>query len=227
MDKRFLTILAAIIIIFVGIFAFNQKSSNDSGGSSSQQPTNHISGEGGKNVTLIEYGDFQCSACFSFYQPMKEAVAQTSKDIYFQFRNLPLSQIHLNAMSSARAAEAAGLQNKYWEMYDLLYQNQDPTGQTGWAASKNALDEYYVKFAEQIGLNIPEFRQDYASSKVNDAINADLAAFAKTGQQKSTPTFFLDGKYLDSSQFRDDKTGQISASKIVEVLNAAIAAKNR
>lgn len=224
MDKRFLTILGAIIIIFVGVFAFNQKTSTTDSASNGK-PTSHITGEGAKKVTLIEYGDYECPVCLGYYQPLKDAVAQTSKDIYFQFRNLPLSQIHPNAFSSARAAEAAGVQNKYWEMHDLLYENQDPNGQAGWVVSKNALEDYYVKFAKQIGLNEAQFRQDYASDKVNSAINADVAEFDKTKQQKATPTFFLDGKYIENAKFVDDKTGQVSVAKIVGLLNTAIANK--
>lgn len=224
MDKRFLAVLGAIIVVFIGVFALNQKSSTTTTNSGSQA-TNHVTSQGANKVALVEYGDYECSVCLSFYQPMKDAVAQTSKDVYFQFRNLPLSQIHLNAMSSARAAEAAGLQGKYWEMHDQLYENQDPSGQAGWVASKNALEDYYVKFADKIGLNQTQFRQDYASNKVNDYINADTAEFDKTGQQKATPTFFLDGKYIENSQFVDDKTGQVSVAKIVALLNSAVANK--
>lgn len=226
MDKRFLTILGALIIIFVGVFAFNQKSSNTSSNSGAK-PTTHITGQGAKNVTLIEYGDFECPVCKSYYQPLKDAVAQTSANIYFQFRNLPLSQIHPNAFSSARAAEAADAQGKYWEMHDLLYENQDPTGQAGWVASKSALEDYYVKFATTLNLNIAQFRQDFASAKANDAINADLAAFDKTGQQKATPTFFLDGQYIENSKFVDDKTGQVSVTKIVDLLNTEVGKKSQ
>ncbi len=222
MDKRFLAILATIIIIFVGVFALNQKSTTTSS-SSNVQATNHVTGGGAKGVTLVEYGDYECPVCNSYYQPLKDAVSQTSANIIFQFRNLPLSQIHKNALSSARAAEAAGLQDKYWQMHDLLYENQDPTGQAGWVASNTPLEDYYVKFATSIGLNISQFRQDFASSKVNDVINADIAEFKKTGQQQATPTFFLNGKYVENSKFIDDTTGQVSTSKIVSLLNSSAA----
>jgi protein-disulfide isomerase len=113
-DRRFLTILAVVVVIFVGIFAFSQNSSNKtpSGTSSGAQPTSHIQGKGAKGVTLMEYGDYECPICGAYYLPLKQAMAQVSNDAYFQFRNLPLVQIHQNAFAAARAAEAAGIQNK-------------------------------------------------------------------------------------------------------------------
>src|SRR6185437_2929830 len=109
MDKRFLSILGAIIIIFIGIFLFSQHSSSGSNknSSSNAQPTSNVQGQGSKNVTLIEYGDFQCPICEEFYLPMKQVAADNSQDIYFQFRNLPLTSLHPNAFSAARAAQAA------------------------------------------------------------------------------------------------------------------------
>lgn len=220
MDKRFLAILAALVVIFGGIFIFSQNSSNKSS-TSSAQPSNHVIGDGAKSVTLIEYGDFQCSACKAYETVLKQVRTAYAKDIYFQFRNLPLVSIHPNAFPAARAAEAASLQDKFWEMHDTLYENQDSTGQAGWVASKNALDDYYVKFAQQIGLNLTQFRQDYASSKANGAINADLAAFGKTGKQMSTPTFFLNGTYLDTSKLTDQNNRPLF-EKFKAVLDAEI-----
>lgn len=202
MDRRFLGILAAIVVVFVVIFAVTQNSSNGSGGSSSNnQPTNHVEGKGTTGVKLIEYGDYECPVCGSYYQSVKQVASQYSNQIYFQFRNLPLSQIHPNAFAGARAAEAAGFQGKYWQMHDALYENQDPAGSTGWVASKDPLDNYFVKFAQDIGIkDINKFKQDYSSDQANNAINADLNAFSRTGQAMATPTFFLDGKALDNAK---------------------------
>lgn len=227
MDKRFLSILGALTVIFIGIFIVSQHSSNNSGtDSNGAQPTNNIEGKGAKGVTLIEYGDYQCPVCGKFYQPLKQVFAANSQDIYFQFRNLPLVSIHKNAFSGARAAEAAGMQNKYWQMHDKLYDNQDPTGKTGWVGSSDPLS-FFATFAQQIGLNVNQFKTDYASSKVNDAINADLEAFKKTGQEQATPAFFLEGKALDSTQLLDPQTGAVSVAKFNQLIAAEIAAKNK
>jgi len=227
MDRRFLGIIGAIVIIFVVIFAITQSSGNGgSGGNSSTQPTNHIEGQGKSGVKLVEYGDYECPVCYEYFQPLKQVYSQLDKQIYFQFRNLPLVSIHKNAFAGARAAEAAGLQGKYWQMHDVLYQNQDSSGAGGWVASSDPLNKYFVSYAQSIGLDINKFKADYASSKVNDSINADLAAFAKTGQSQATPTFFLDGKYVPNTDFTD-ASGYPNVDKIVSVINKAIAAKKQ
>ena len=228
MDRRFATILAVIVLIFVGFFVFNKKSGNNSSSSSStnSQATNHVLGKGTTGVTLLEYGDYECPVCYSYYQPVKQTVAQYGDQIKFQFRNLPLSSIHRNAFSAARAAEAAGKQGKYFEMHDKLYETQDPSGQGGWVASSNVLNDYFVTFANQIGISdINKFKTDYNSQAVNDSINADLAAFNKTGQAMATPTFFLDGQYLANDKLVDGASGRPSVDKFSQVIKAEIAKK--
>lgn len=216
MDKRFLAILGGIIVIFGAIFVLTQGSDGQKSGSANKaQPTNHIIGEGKRGVTLIEYGDFQCSACKSYYAPLKQAVEQVSSDAYFQFRNLPLTSIHVNALASARAAEASSLQGKFWEMHDKLYENQNT-----WATAANP-QNIFNQYAKQLGLDEAKFKKDYASSAVNDAISADLSAFGKTGRTQSTPTFFLNGKYLPNNQLVNPQTGNPDVSKIVELIKAA------
>lgn len=223
MDRRFLGILGAIIVIFIVIFAVTQNSSNNSGGSnnnsSSSQGSKNIDGQGSAGVTFVEWGDFECPICESYYQPLKQAVAPLLPQIHFQFKNLPLTQIHQNAFAAARAAQAAGLQGKYWQMHDKLYENQNE-----WVSESDPLSKFSA-YAQQIGLNVNRFKTDYASSQVNDIINADLAAFDKTGKEHATPTFFLDGKFIDNSQLSDPKTGQPSVDKISQLLQNEIKQK--
>jgi protein-disulfide isomerase len=220
MDKRFLSILAVLLIIFGGIFFVSQNSSNGSSGgkSSGSQPTNHVEGQNAKNITLVEYGDYQCPICGAYYQPVKDALTpEVLQNIHFQFRNLPLTSIHQNARAAARAAEAAGLQGKYWEMHDKLYENQN-----SWSESTSPIN-IFQNYAKDLGLNVTQFQADYSSSKVNDAINADMGEFVKTKQSQATPTFFLNGKYIENAQFTDPGTGAPSAAKITQVINDAIA----
>jgi len=225
-DKRFLVILGVLVVIFGVIVATSGGSKNNSGGNSSGgQTTNHVIGQGQTGVKLQEYGDYECPICGAYYQPLKQLQTQFDKEIHFQFSNLPLTSIHKNAFSAARAAEAAGMQNKYWQMHDMLYENQDPTGASGWVASNNVLDDYFVGFAKQLGLDINKFKTDYGSTKVNDSINADLNAFSKTGQDTATPTFFLDGKYLSNDNFTDPQTGRPSVDRMAAVINQEIAKK--
>lgn len=223
MDKRFIAILAGIVIILGGIFVFTKASSDNGGssGNSSGQPTNHVKGEGQSGVTLLEYGDFQCPVCQIYFQPLEEVAAKYSKQIYFQFRHLPLTSIHQNAFAAARAAEAAGLQGKFWEMHAQLYQNQ-----SAWANSSNALEKF-KSYAKAIGLDMTKFERDYASETANDAINADLDAFKKTGEQQSTPTIFIDGKVVANSEMVDPATGSPSVEKISALIDKAIADKTQ
>jgi protein-disulfide isomerase len=198
MDKRFLGILGGLIIIFGVIFAISQNSSNgSSGGNSGGQPTNHVQGQNAKNVTFVEYGDYECPICGAYYQPLKTALtSDVLQNIHFQFRNLPLISIHQNAFAGARAAEAAGLQNKYWQMHDMLYENQN-----AWSQSSNPLS-IFQGYAKQLGLNTAEFK--------------------KTGKDQATPTFFINGKYVANSEFSDPSTGAPNADKIQKVINDAI-----
>jgi len=188
MSGRFWAIIAIIVVIFGGILVFGSHNKNHG---SAAQPTNHVMGTTKNNVTLLEYGDYQCPACGSYYPIVKQVVNEYQDRIQFQFRNLPLSQIHQNAFAGARAAEAAALQNKFWEMHDTLYENQAIWGES------NSPKSFFDSYAKQLGLNVGQFDTDFASQHVNDLINADLNAFNKTGAPTGTPTFFLNGKQVN------------------------------
>lgn len=193
MTKQFWVVLLAVVVLLGGIFWLTSDKADAPKSNSKNQSllTNHVEGQGKTGVRLVEYGDYQCPACEQYYQPVKEAVAKYSKDIYFQFRNFPLTNLHPNAFAAARAAEAAGLQDKYWGMHDLLYQNQN-----AWAQSSNPMNEF-ADYAKQLDLNVDQFKNDFKSVEVNDAINADMAEGSKL-KITGTPTFFIDGKRLDN-----------------------------
>ncbi len=191
MSKGFLAVIAVVVLLFIGIFAFSGHKSNSTSKSSSSRgtPTNHVEGQGKSGVTLVEYGDFQCPACEQYYPVVNQVVAEFKDQIYFQFRNWPITSRHPNAFAASRAAEAAAAQGKFWQMYDLLYGNQRQ-----WAGTSDAAP-LFKQYAKLTGLNVAQFEKDYASSKANDAINADMAAGNKLNVQ-GTPTFFLDGKEI-------------------------------
>jgi protein-disulfide isomerase len=216
MDKRFWGVIVGIAVVFGIIFWISGNHNKAAAPSSSSQPTNHVEGEGKDGITLVEYGDYQCPFCGQFYPIVKQVQAEYSSQVVFQFRNLPLVQLHQNAFAGARAAEAGALQGKFWQMHDTLYDNQDPNGASGWVASTNPLNDYFVGFASKIGLNVTQFKADYASDKVNNSITADEAAFAKTHQQEATPSFFLDGTYVSPSE---------SLSSFESLINAEIKKK--
>lgn len=201
MDKRFWGIILAIFLVFASIVYFSQKNKDDSGDTS--KVTSHIIGSDKNKVLLVEYGDYQCPACGSYFPIVKQVIDKYKDEIQFQFRNLPLTQIHPNAFAGARAAEAAGVQGKFWEMHDMLYQQQNT-----WSSASDP-KSYFNDYASQLGLDTAKFKTDFASSAVNDAINADIAAFKKTGATMQTPSFFLNGKSIKTTASVDSFTKQI------------------
>lgn len=192
MSNRFLIILGVLILGFIGFLVYqNQSDDTSSNGDGSAQASQHTFGEGTKNVTLIEYGDFQCPSCAGFSPALDEVKDKYGDDITFQFRHFPLTQIHQNAMAAHRAAEAASKQGKFWEMHDLLYSRQQI-----WSQSQNAAG-IMEDYATELGLNVEQFKADFASSEVNGTINADIASgndFNVTG----TPTFILNGEKIEN-----------------------------
>lgn len=217
MSKQFLAIIAAVIIVLIGIFALTGGKSSNNSGSASGKPTSHIEGNGKSGVTLVEYGDYECPFCEEAYPVVKQTVSQFNDQIYFQFRNFPLVNIHQNAFAGARAAEAAGLQGKYFQMHDLLYDNQNQ-----WAQSTNPTT-YFNQYAKQLGLNVEQFKKDYGSTAVNDAINADTAAGNKLGVN-ATPTFYLDGKQINLNP-QDQSSVKAFNQQIQNAINQKTATK--
>lgn len=227
MDKRFWAIIGVIIVVFAGIIIFSNNSSDKNGGSSTK-PTNHVEGNLTSKVTLVEYGDYQCPVCESYAAVVQQVQQKYNDMVKFQFRNLPLLQIHPNAFAAARAAEAAANQGKFWEMHDALYATSN---YREWAYNTSTQSvtsadptPYFYAYAKQLGLNVTQFKKDFASSAVNSKLNADINAFKATGQEESTPAFFINGKYYANSNFVDATTGEPSVDAFSKILDKALAA---
>jgi len=190
MSKQFWAVIVIVVLVCVGIFALTgNKAKTGSGSSSSGTPTSHLIGTSTTGVKMVEYGDYECPYCEEYYPVVKQVQAEYNNKISFQFRNFPLVSVHVNAFAGARAAEAAALQNKFWEMHDALYDSSN------WQVWSTASDPtpYFSQYAQQLGLNVTQFKTDFASSQVNDSINADMAAGNALGIQ-GTPTFYIDGQ---------------------------------
>lgn len=196
MSKQFWVALA-VIAVLLGGFVFLTNHNKPASSIAKGTPTSHTKGTSQAGVTFIEYGDYECPVCASFEPVVEQVEAKYGDRVVFQFRNLPLVSIHTNAFAGARAAEAANLQGKFWEMHDLLYQNQ-----SAWSTSQTPT-KFFDDYAKSLGLNVAKFDQDYASEAVNGVINADVAEFNKTGGEMSTPAFFLDGKRINNAQLID------------------------
>ncbi len=156
----------------------------------------HISWSLSKQHLLIEYGDFQCPACGAFHPILQSFEASgspnlnISKRIAFVFRHYPLVTVHQNALSAAYASEAASDQGKFWEMHNLLFENQKD-----WSTLQNPTD-YFITLADKLKLNTAQFKKDLDSTQIKKRVEEDRSS-GDQAQVSSTPTFFLDGKKLD------------------------------
>lgn len=190
MNKKLLIIIGLILIAFVGLIMLNGQKEE----TITAEPSQHVYGDGNKKVTLIEYGDFQCPACYD-YEPTMQAIREKYKDeINFQFRNFPLTQIHPNALAAHAAAEAASRQGKFWEYHDILYEEQK-----SWSTvSANERSAVFEQYATQLELDLEQFRADIDDPGVRAIINADIKEGKLIGAT-GTPTFVLNGKKLDKT----------------------------
>lgn len=198
--------VAVIVLIFGGLITWSRLSNpaidvstidtnaiigaNDQNG----QIADHTLGNTESTVVLVEYGDFQCPSCGGAHPQVKTVMEEYGDDVLFVFRNFPLTTIHPNARAAAAAAEAAGLQNKYWEMHNLLFENQ-----SAWS-SLNGQDrtDVFIGYAESIGLDTDQFVTDMSAESVNQKISFDQAISKELGLN-STPTFILNGEQLEDS----------------------------
>lgn len=162
-------------------------------------PTDQIFGVPDSKVTLIEYGDFQCPACAQ-YEPIVQKVRQDyAGKIAFVYRHFPLSQ-HKNAKITAYASEAAAKQGKFWEMHDLIYDNQNK-----WAnLSNDKTKETLVEYAKSLGLDAELFEKQMDSSEIKDKVQADNNGGLKAGVN-ATPTFILNGKKIQPRSYDEFK----------------------
>src|SRR5437867_11304999 len=142
----------------------------------------HIQGPADAPIALIEYGDYECPYCGEAY-PIVQAVQRRLGDrLCFAFRNFPLVNSHPHAEHAAEAAEAAGAQGKFWEMHDILFENQ------------NALeDEDLPRYAAALGLDVPRFMTDVLAGKYAWRVRADFKSGVRGGVN-GTPTFFINGE---------------------------------
>lgn len=158
--------------------------------------TDHVLGKKDAKAVLVEYSDFQCPACKSYHPIVKQIVEKNKDTLLFAYRYFPLP-LHQNAVPSARAAEAAGLQNHFWEMHDKLFDTQ-----SDWENSKNPQD-IFVKYATDLKLDLEKFKKDMNSDGVKNRIDTDQQGGTGLGID-ATPTFYLNGKKLESIQSISD-----------------------
>jgi protein-disulfide isomerase len=197
---KWIVFAVAVVLIFGGIIWANKSNEKPFTGDATKVITegaiaDHIEGNKDGKVLVIEYGDFQCPACGAMYQPIKDVTKKYGDKVQFVFRNFPLTNIHPNALAAATAAEAAGLQGKYFEMHNLLYENQD-----AWKdVTLTKREETFVGYAKQLGLDENKFKTDLKSKDVSDKIARDRSTGTNTYKIDSTQTFIIAGEKISGS----------------------------
>ena len=145
----------------------------------------HVEGSESASITIVEYGDYQCPHCAHAYPIIKEIEETFGNQIKFVFRHFPLQESHEFAFSAAVAAEAAGLQGKFWDMHDALYENQ-----------YRLSEDLFAELAETIGLDVEQFQKDVLDSGVKQKVEDDFESGVRSGVN-GTPSFYINGTKFD------------------------------
>ena len=147
----------------------------------------HARGPSDAPVTLLEYGDYECQYSGHAYYIIQQLERDLAGQIRFVFRNFPLTQIRPHALPAALAAEAADKQGRFWEMHNILYEQQD-----------SLEPEYLIAFAQVLGLDIEQFIDDMTSDEVGARVREDFVGGIGSGVNL-TPTFFINGDRHDGA----------------------------
>lgn len=167
----------------------------------------HAHGPANAPVTIEEFGDFQCPPCGMLHPILKMMEKEFGNRLRVVFREFPLVPTHEHALAAARAAEAAGLQGKFWEMHDLLFTNQNL-----W---KDAFDvrPIFEDYAKRIGLDVERYKQDLTSETVQYRIFLDGKRARSLGV-KGTPTVFMNGREVPFESLAPEKLRLLISAEI-------------
>ncbi len=147
----------------------------------------HIQGPADAAVTLVQYGDYECPYCGAAYPIIKEVQAGMGDRLRFVFRNFPITTSHPHAELAAEAAEAAATQGRFWQMHDLLYENQ-----------RRLRGQDLRAYAQKLGLDIERFDQELAEHVHAERVHDDFMSGVRSGVN-GTPTFYINGARHDDS----------------------------
>jgi protein-disulfide isomerase len=157
----------------------------------------HIQGPADAPATLVEYGDYECPYCGAAYPIIKQVQPRMGDRLRFVFRNFPIRTSHPHAEQAAEAAESAAAQGRFWEMHDVLYENQ-----------KNLRDQDLHAYAEQLGLDVELFDKELAEHAHADRVHEDFMSGVRSGVN-GTPTFYINGVRFDDSYDRETLLGAL------------------
>jgi protein-disulfide isomerase len=221
-------IIAAVVLVGAGsgLLLFRSKESNTpikiALGNPGAEPA-HIRGGANAHVTLEEFGDYQCAPCGLLAATLQKVEHASGSRVRVVFRQFPLD-MHAHALTAARAAEAAGLQGRFWEMHDLLYQNALNWGKEGPRPSRRVIrngglnatrDEtaaavraIFAGYAATLGLDVERFVKDMDSEQVSARIKSDQERGASIGVDR-TPILFVDGVQIPFSSLKDGELQRV------------------
>jgi protein-disulfide isomerase len=131
---------------------------------------------------IVEYGDYECPYSRQAFRAIERVERQLESGVRFAFRHFPLTEIHPHALAAAAVAEAASLQNRFWNMHELLFHRQ-----------KALEDDDLRRYATELGLDLEQFDRDRASDRVVRRIRRDVDGGLASGEVRGTPTLFIDG----------------------------------
>jgi protein-disulfide isomerase len=161
----------------------------------------HIQGSPAATITLLEYGDYECPYCGEAHAIVKQIIDRLGDDLCFAFRNFPLTNIHPHSEHAAEAAEAAGAQGQFWEMHDLIYENQ--------AALE---DEDLAQYAASLGLDVPRLMNEVLEGAHAARVRDDFTRGVRAGVN-GTPSFFINGDRYDGAKGLEPLFAAIQAAE--------------
>ncbi|MGH7784845.1 MAG: DsbA family protein [Candidatus Binatia bacterium] len=229
-------IVAVLIVVIVGAYFLYNRSSEQKAANNinSVKPTPvavsnpviapegatppHMLGSPTAAVTVEEFADFQCPSCGDKYPIIKQVQSLYGSRIKFIFRNFPL-QMHDKAYDAAVAAEAAGLQDKFWDMQNQLYTNQK-----SWSVDPN-YREVWAGYAQKIGLDVEKYKNDMAGLQTKSRVDADMAR-GRALQVNSTPTVYINGKSVQYTDMTVETMRQLIDSELQAASTASRPAVN-
>jgi protein-disulfide isomerase len=151
-------------------------------------------------IKLLEYGDFECPICGAAYPLVKEIQQELGERLCFAFRHFPMTTAHPHAQHAAEAAEAAGVQDRFWEMHDLLFENQDALD-----------DEDLARYAETLGLDARRLYAEVLEGVHRPRVREDFRSGVRSGVN-GTPTFFINGQRYDGQRVREEMLASLTAA---------------
>ena len=151
----------------------------------------HILGPIDAPVTLVEYGDFECPHCAQAHTVLQYVLQQLGDNVCFAYRHFPLATIHVHAVTAAESAECAGAQDSFWQMHDILFEQQD----------RLEIDDLLAA-AETLELDLEQFSRDLAQHTYEPRVREDFQTGLRSGVN-GTPTFFINGQRHNGAYDRE------------------------